>query len=175
MPRTGETQLIRGSVPAPIGRVGVVVRNAKVVEVRFRVPQRGWTADTSRDARSLQVLAQALKELQEYFRGVRRKFSVPTELDGTDFQVDAWNALSRIGFGHTATYKEQATSIGRPLATRAVGAANGRNPIPVILPCHRVVGADGSLTGFSGGLDIKKWLLEHEQKVLKGQRTTVRS
>jgi methylated-DNA-[protein]-cysteine S-methyltransferase len=153
----------------------VVVRNAKVIEVRFRVPQRGWTADKSGDARSLQVLAQALKELQEYFRGVRRKFSVPIELDGTDFQVDAWNALSRISFGHTATYKDQATSIGRPSATRAVGAANGRNPIPVILPCHRVVGADGSLTGFSGGLNIKKWLLEHEQEVLKGQRTTVRS
>jgi methylated-DNA-[protein]-cysteine S-methyltransferase len=171
----GETELVRGSVLAPIGRVGVVVRNAKVVEVRFRVPQRGWTVDRTGDARSLQVLARALKELQEYFTGERRKFTVPIELDGTDFQVDAWKALSRIGFGRTSTYKEQATSIGRPTATRAVGAANGRNPIPVILPCHRVVGADGTLTGFSGGIDIKKWLLAHEQDVLSGQRTTVRS
>ena len=175
MPRTGETQLIRGSVPAPIGRVGVVVRNAKVVEVRFRVPQRGWTAENTGDARSEAILVRTLKELQEYFAGVRRKFTVPIELDGTDFQVDAWKALSRIGFGRTSTYKEQASSIGRPTATRAVGAANGRNPIPVILPCHRVVGTDGTLTGFSGGLDIKSWLLAHEQDVLSGQRTTVRS
>jgi len=175
MPRAEESQFVRGSVDAPIGRVGVVVRNAKVIEVRFRVPQRGWTAESVGDVRSKQVLARALKELQEYFEGKRRKFSVPIELTGTDFQINAWKALTRIGFGRTSTYKEQAMSIGRLTATRAVGAANGRNPIPVILPCHRVVGADGTLTGFSGGLNIKKWLLAHEQDVINGQRTTVRS
>lgn len=175
MPRAEEMQVIRGSVDAPIGRVGVVVRNAKVIEVRFRAPRPGWNVKSVGDVRSKHVLAQALKELQEYFQGKRRKFTVPIELKGTDFQVDAWSALAHIGFGRTSTYKEQATSIGRPTATRAVGAANGRNPIPVILPCHRVVGADGSLTGFSGGLNIKKWLLAHEQDVLSSQRTTVRS
>ena len=88
------------------------------------------------------------------------------DLEGTEFQVSAWKALAKVKFGRTASYAQQATSIGRPTATRAVGAANGKNPVAIILPCHRIVGANGSLTGFAGGLDTKQWLLDHEQKVL---------
>lgn len=175
MPRVGDRDEIRGSVVTPIGRVGVVVRNAKIVEVRFRVPRRGWDDETPDTTRSQRVLSRALRELQQYFDGERRAFTVPIELHGTDFQVSAWKALSEVPYGATSTYKEQASSMGRPTATRAVGAANGRNPIPVILPCHRIVGSDGSLTGFSGGLHIKTWLLEHEQSILHGRRATVRS
>ena len=174
MTRTDD-DVLRGSISTPVGRVGVVVRNAKVVEVRFRVNGKTWTAEPIARGRSQQVMDQALKQLSEYFAGRRRTFTVPTALDGTDFQVNAWQTLARIPFGRTVSYKEQATLMGRPTATRAVGAANGRNPIPVIYPCHRVVGADGSLTGFSGGMSIKKWLLAHEASVANRPRTTVRT
>lgn len=110
------------------------------------------------------VLADAVRQLEEYFAGVRTEFEVPVELAGTDFQHAAWTVLSQIPHGQTISYAEQARRMGRPTATRAVGAANGRNPVPVIVPCHRVIGANGSLTGFAGGLDVKTWLLAHEQK-----------
>jgi methylated-DNA-[protein]-cysteine S-methyltransferase len=84
--------------------------------------------------------------------------------------VQAWNALAKVPYGTTASYAQQAASIGRPKATRAIGAANGRNPVVVVLPCHRIVGADGSLTGFGGGLPVKKWLLDHEATVAQGPK-----
>lgn len=115
-----------------------------------------------------QVLRRTAAELAEYFSGVRTTFTVPVALDGTEFQCMAWRALAQARFGTTMTYAEQAASIGRPTATRAVGAANGRNPVAIVLPCHRVVGKDGSLTGFAGGLDVKKWLLAHERAVTMG-------
>jgi methylated-DNA-[protein]-cysteine S-methyltransferase len=110
------------------------------------------------------VVASALKQLREYFAGDRTSFDLPLDLQGTEFQVDAWNALARIPFGSTVSYAQQAASIGRPKATRAIGSANGRNPIVIVLPCHRVVGADGSLTGFGGGLHVKSWLLDLEKQ-----------
>ena len=91
---------------------------------------------------------------------------MPLDLRGTEFQVAAWRALADIPYGHTASYGQQAASIGRPKAVRAIGGANGRNPVAIVLPCHRIVGADGSLTGFGGGIAVKKWLLDHEQAVL---------
>jgi methylated-DNA-[protein]-cysteine S-methyltransferase len=91
---------------------------------------------------------------------------LPLDLQGTEFQVAAWNALADIPYGHTASYGQQAVSIGRPKAVRAIGGANGRNPVAIVLPCHRIVGADGSLTGFGGGIAVKKWLLDHEQSTL---------
>ena len=109
------------------------------------------------------VLVAAVAQLEEYFDGKRTDFDLPLDLVGTNFQVACWLALDEIPFGETRTYGEQATSVGRPTATRAVGAANGRNPVSIVLPCHRVIGADGSLTGFGGGLDAKRWLLDHEQ------------
>ena len=108
----------------------------------------------------------AVTQLEEYCDGSRRDFDLPLDLQGTEFQVAAWRALADISYGHTASYGQQAASIGRPKAVRAIGGANGRNPVAIVLPCHRIVGADGSLTGFGGGIAVKKWLLDHEQRML---------
>ena len=111
------------------------------------------------------ILDEAVRQLAEYFVGDRVEFDVALDPIGTDFQRDAWTALTRIPYGETVSYGEQAERMGDRSKARAVGAANGRNPIPVIVPCHRVIGSDGSLTGFAGGLDAKRWLLEHEARV----------
>jgi methylated-DNA-[protein]-cysteine S-methyltransferase len=117
------------------------------------------------DDASHPVLVAAVSQLEEYFDGKRTDFDLPLDLVGTNFQVACWLALDDIPYGETRTYGEQASSVGRPTATRAVGAANGRNPVSIVLPCHRVIGADGSLTGFGGGLDAKRWLLDHEHSL----------
>ena len=108
----------------------------------------------------------AVTQLEEYFSGSRHDFELSLDLQGTEFQVAAWNALAEIPYGRTASYGQQAASIGRPKAVRAIGGANGRNPVAIVLPCHRIVGADGSLTGFGGGIAVKKWLLDHEHCML---------
>ena len=105
------------------------------------------------------VLQSCAMQLQEYFAGERCRFDLPLNGAGTDFQQSVWSALSRIPFGELRSYGDIAREIGRPKAVRAVGAANGSNPLPIIVPCHRVIGSNGSLTGFAGGLDIKKKLL----------------
>ena len=101
-------------------------------------------------------------QLRQYFAGERQAFDLPMHLVGTDFQQDTWRSLAQIPYGQTVSYGEQAERLGRPTAVRAVGAANGRNPLSIVLPCHRVVGANGDLTGFAAGLDTKRWLLAHE-------------
>ena len=111
------------------------------------------------------VLATTATQLDEYFAGRRRSFDIPLDPVGSDFQQTAWDALLTIPFGETVSYGEQARRLGDARKARAVGAANGRNPISIIVPCHRVVGADGSLTGFGGGIETKAWLLDHERKV----------
>ena len=111
------------------------------------------------------ILDRTATQLREYFEGTRRTFDVPLELRGTDFQQSVWLALAEIPFAETSTYSKQAAAVGRPRATRAVGSANGRNPLSIVLPCHRIVGADGRLAGFAGGLDTKRWLLDHERTV----------
>lgn len=109
-----------------------------------------------------QSLAQAKKQLSEYFARTRKVFDLPLHPTGTDFQLDVLDALQTIPYGQTRSYGEIAEQIGRPAAIRAVGAANGRNPIPIVIPCHRVIGANGSLTGFGGGLEAKQFLLQLE-------------
>jgi methylated-DNA-[protein]-cysteine S-methyltransferase len=126
-----------------------------------------WVLDPS--AEPLQKTA---RQLEEYFKGERRAFDLPLRLDGTEFQRRAWRNLMEIGYGETRSYGEQARRIGNPNASRAVGLANGRNPIPIVVPCHRVIGANGSLTGFGGGIERKRWLLAHEKLYISG-RTTV--
>jgi len=101
-------------------------------------------------------------QIRQYFEGRRRIFDVPLDLRGSDFQKAVWAEVSRIPFGRAASYGEIAHLVGRPRAGRAVGAANGANPVPIVVPCHRVIGADGSLTGYGGGLESKRWLLAHE-------------
>ena len=113
------------------------------------------------------ALAPFVEQFTAYFAGRLQRFELPLCLTGTPFQQRVWQALAGIPYGQTRSYGEQAASIGKPTAVRAVGAANGRNPLPIILPCHRVIGRDGSLTGYAGGLARKAWLLEHEQKTNK--------
>jgi methylated-DNA-[protein]-cysteine S-methyltransferase len=108
------------------------------------------------------ILGAAVDQLTEYFNGDRTEFDLPLDSAGTEFQSACWSALQEIPYGSTVSYGEQAGMIGRPTAVRAVGAANGRNPLSIVVPCHRVVAADGSLTGFAGGIDTKSWLLKHE-------------
>ena len=109
-------------------------------------------------------LQETARQLEEYFQGERREFDLPLRLDGTEFQRRAWRNLMEIPYGKTRSYSEQALRIGNPKASRAVGLANGRNPLPIVVPCHRVIGADGSLTGFGGGIARKRWLLAHERR-----------
>lgn len=108
------------------------------------------------------ILEQAATELDEYFNGSRRTFATPLAPEGTEFQCKVWKALGRIPYGESRSYSQLARQIGSPAAVRAVGAANGRNQIAIIVPCHRVIGSNGKLTGYAGGMETKAWLLEHE-------------
>jgi methylated-DNA-[protein]-cysteine S-methyltransferase len=112
------------------------------------------------------VIAQAIEQLGDYFAGRRADFDLPLDEIGTAFQLSAWSALRTIPFGETISYGQQAARLGDARKARAVGGANGRNPIAVVTPCHRVIGADGSLTGFAAGTDRKRWLLDHEARLL---------
>jgi methylated-DNA-[protein]-cysteine S-methyltransferase len=112
------------------------------------------------------ILVRTAAQLDEYFSGSRTAFDIPLDLQGTRFQLAAWRSLGDIPYGATTSYGRQAAALGIPRAARALGAANGANPVCIVLPCHRVIGADGSLTGFGGGLPTKQWLLDHEARVL---------
>ncbi|RMD83231.1 MAG: methylated-DNA--[protein]-cysteine S-methyltransferase, partial [Candidatus Dadabacteria bacterium] len=111
------------------------------------------------------ILRKAATELEAYFTGGLTSFSVPLDLRGTPFQLAVWKAVQAIPYNETRTYGEIARAVGRPKAVRAVGAAQAANPLPILIPCHRVIGADGTLTGYGGGLEIKRWLLEHEAEI----------
>lgn len=156
------------SFRAPFGEMTLYASRDALVGVSF--PGQGPPASirlaSVGETKAGGVLDHAVRELQEYFAGARRDFTIPLAPVGTSFQLAAWEALRRIPFGESRSYGWQAQALGKPKAARAVGAANGRNPLSIVVPCHRVIGADGSLTGFGGGLDTKRWLLEHEQKVL---------
>lgn len=133
---------------------------------RVDLPNRVGTGATAIEVGDIAhpILRNAAAQLVEYFDGEREDFDLPLAMTGTEFQREAWEALREIPYGTTRSYAEQAKAIGRPTATRAIGAANGKNPIPIIVPCHRVIGADGSLTGYGGGEAAKRWLLNHEAR-----------
>lgn len=146
-------------VPSPVGRLHVFVdAAARLVRLDFPGGARALSPATSDAERCAHVAAQ----LAEYFAGRRRTFDLELAADGTDFQRAVWRELRRIPYGTTISYAELARRVGKPKAVRAVGAANGHNPIPIVVPCHRVIGADGSLTGFGGGLASKRALLRLE-------------
>ncbi len=111
----------------------------------------------------------AMEQLREYFSGQRKQFELPYELRGTEFQKKVWAALEAIPYGQTRSYREIAQAVGNPKAVRAVGAANGKNPMWIVVPCHRVIGADGGLTGYAGGVELKRALLELEQRTVNGR------
>jgi methylated-DNA-[protein]-cysteine S-methyltransferase len=144
-------------VSSPIGELLLTSDGAALTGVHMlpHPSTEGWQPDRGQ-------LDSAAEQLRAYFAGERRDFDLPLALDGTPFQQRVWAALRDIPFGTTISYGELAKRVGQPTASRAVGAANGRNPIAVIVPCHRVIGADGRLTGFGGGLNRKRWLLQHE-------------
>jgi methylated-DNA-[protein]-cysteine S-methyltransferase len=150
-------------VDSPIGRLLLQSDGTALTGLYMDVPSRPpsgmheWVEDAK--ARPLQT---AVRQLEEYFSGRRREFDLPLRSDGTEFQRRVWSALTEIPYGVTWSYGELARRIGNPNASRAVGLANGRNPISILVPCHRVIGADGSLTGYGGGVERKRWLLAHE-------------
>ena len=144
---------------SPIGTVQLRGTDSALTGV-FMEPHPHHPADAVQDDAPLREVRQ---QLEEYFAGERQEFSLTLEADGTDFQRSVWQALREIPFGETMSYGEIARRIGNPGAVRAVGLANGRNPISIIVPCHRVIGADGSLTGYGGGLERKRFLLALEK------------
>jgi methylated-DNA-[protein]-cysteine S-methyltransferase len=148
---------------SPVGRLTLVGSERGLAAVLWEdeAPSPAGLGDAVEDTRH-PLLLQAQRQLAEYFAGSRRTFTVPLDPSGTQFQNKVWNALRTIPFGETRSYGQIADQIGSRKAVRAVGAANGRNPIPIIVPCHRVIGADGTLTGFGGGLAIKARLLALE-------------
>jgi len=157
-------------VESPIGPLTLVASDGRLaglyMDVRGHEPGQavlGEAATLGDDCDP--VLALTAGQLSEYFAGSRMSFTVPLELDGTPFQRAVWSGLQEIGYGQTLSYGELAKRVGTPGASRAVGLANGRNPVAIVVPCHRVVGADGSLTGYGGGLDRKRFLLALEQRV----------
>ncbi len=138
------------------GDAGGLRRIVFASEGRKHEPKSGWHRDES-------LFAEAARQLRAYFAGELTRFDLPLGLAGTAFQRKVWRALREIPFGETTSYGALAARIGRPSAFRAVGGANGANPLPIVVPCHRVIGSDKSLTGFGGGIEIKRFLLEHEQ------------
>jgi methylated-DNA-[protein]-cysteine S-methyltransferase len=160
-------------VDSPIGRLLLRTDGDSLTGLYMDVPGRPFPGmtDVEEDANA-GPLPEAVRQLEEYFAGNRRDFDLPLCLNGTEFQQRVWRALTEIPFGDTWSYGELAKWIGNPSASRAVGLANGRNPISILVPCHRVIGADGSLTGYGGGLQRKQWLLAHEglQGGRRGQR-----
>jgi methylated-DNA-[protein]-cysteine S-methyltransferase len=163
---TATTTLVSTTMESPVGPLTIVASDAGVRAVLWPTdnPKRVPLGDVQpRDDHPL--LSIAVEQLGEYFDGRRQNFDLPLDPTGTEFQQSAWTVLRTIPFGTTVSYGEQAEQMGDKRKARAVGAANGRNPISIIVPCHRVVGSNGSLTGFAGGIDTKDWLLTHERRV----------
>jgi methylated-DNA-[protein]-cysteine S-methyltransferase len=150
-------------IPSPIGKLKLVASDEGLVAILWKNdrPRRVRLADLVENP-AHPMLLRTEKELNEYFSHKRKAFTVPLDMRGTYFQKQVWEALLGIPFGETRTYGQLANQLGNPKATRAVGAANGRNPIAIIVPCHRVIGFSGKLTGFAGGLDAKDHLLKLE-------------
>jgi methylated-DNA-[protein]-cysteine S-methyltransferase len=157
--------IVERTIRTPVGPLRLVATETALVAVLFPGDPVFLAVDADRPRRHV-VLDQAERELAEYFAGTRRVFEVKTAATGTDFQVAVWHVLAKIPYGARWSYGDVARKLRRPTATRAVGGANHRNPISIIVPCHRVVGADGRLTGYGGGLERKQWLLDHEQAVI---------
>jgi methylated-DNA-[protein]-cysteine S-methyltransferase len=149
-------------ITSPIGTLTLVSNGTALT--RLSIADADAAADTHVPSEADPVLAAAREQLDAYFDMRLTQFDLPLEPRGTDFQQRVWESLRVIPFGETISYAELARRVGNPKAVRAVGAANGRNPLMIIVPCHRVIGADGSLTGFGGGIDRKRWLLEHETR-----------
>jgi methylated-DNA-[protein]-cysteine S-methyltransferase len=162
MPET----IYRTTFSSPLGRLGLACDGTSLTRLTLPTGKRGAAPPDANDEHPL--LAETCRQLADYFAGRLQNFDLPLAPVGSDFERQVWRALCEIGFAETTSYGKLAARIGRPTASRAVGAANGRNPIAIVIPCHRVIGADGSLTGYGGGLEVKRWLLDHEARVAQG-------
>jgi len=152
---------------SPIGELLLTGDGESVTGIWMQSHRSEWRR-TKAWRRDDAALASTRVQLSEYFAGERSEFDLPLAAEGTAFQRKVWTALCTIPYGETLSYGELARRIGQPSAARAVGLANGSNPLPIVVPCHRVIGADGSLTGFGGGIERKRWLLAHEARYSKG-------
>lgn len=156
------------TIESPVGPLLLTATEDGLTGVWFREHRHGPETSggslyaAASTGRAAQTLRSAAQQLDEYFNGRRRQFSLPLAASGSDFQLRVWHALSSIPFGTAISYAQLAERVGNPKAVRAVGGANARNPLSIVVPCHRVIGAGGALTGFGGGVDRKRWLLEHE-------------
>jgi methylated-DNA-[protein]-cysteine S-methyltransferase len=151
------------TVTSPVGPLRLVAENEELLEIRFLASLRPTASPGGgRDEAETDLLRETRAQLDAYFAGELREFDLPLAPRGTPFQLRVWKALLEIPYGETWSYSDVALRLASPTATRAVGAANGRNPLPIVVPCHRVIGADGSLTGYGGGLEIKRRLLRLE-------------
>jgi methylated-DNA-[protein]-cysteine S-methyltransferase len=144
---------------SPIGTLEIKGDSFGIASIRF------MDSDVYESKEIPDVLASAITQLEEYFNGLRIEFELKLNPQGTQFQKRVWKELTLIPYSKTISYRELADRLKDPLAIRAAASANGKNPIPIIIPCHRVIGSDGSLTGYAGGLHRKKWLLDHENPV----------
>ena len=153
-------------INSPVGTLKLVADDDHLLAVLWPNdnPRRVRFAINTQESNAHPILHEAEKQLNEYFRQERNSFSIPLRFIGTPFQQAVWDALNQIPFGETRSYKQIAVQVNCPKGTQAVGGANGRNPLSIIVPCHRVIGANGTLTGFAGGLEVKTYLLELESK-----------
>ena len=147
-----------GYYTGPIGKMGIVEDEGVITHVYFEDELQDMAVEEGKS----KLLEEACKQLEEYFKGDRKKFDLPLKPEGTPFMQSVWKVLQDIPYGETKSYKDIAEAIGNSKACRAVGLANNRNPIPIFIPCHRVIGANGKLVGYGGGLHIKEYLLELE-------------
>ena len=154
------------TIESPIGPLFLAADEAGLCFISFAGNKRAMTP-RKEWARNPKPLADVARQLRAYFKGELTEFDVPLNMQGTEFQLRVWDSLRKIPYGETTSYGELARRIGKPDAVRAVGTANGSNPIPIIVPCHRVIGSDGSLTGYGGGLPIKEKLLALESRQLR--------
>jgi methylated-DNA-[protein]-cysteine S-methyltransferase len=145
---------------SPIGILEIIASDYAIISAMF-------VDEAKENAEDTEILREAIRQFDEYFKGIRKDFDIKCEVQGTEFQKIAWKALMEIPYGETRSYKQQAIQVGNEKATRAVGNANSKNLISIIIPCHRVIGSNKSLTGYAGGLNRKQWLLEHENEVLR--------
>lgn len=158
--------------PSPVGTLLIAATDAGICGIYFEEHRHfkgkdGWQAVAPPSSRSDQLLVEVTRQLDEYFAGRRTVFDVPLDLAGTDFQRNVWMELSRIPFGESVSYAQHAQRLGNPKALRAVGSAIGKNPVSIIVPCHRVIGSSGAVTGYAGGLERKRFLLALENIAAK--------
>lgn len=153
--------LFYNTMPSPIGKITLVASSDSLVALYVKDEEMPKMAGAKKDQAN-KVILKTIKQLNEYFDGKRKEFDLPLAPEGTEFQNKAWQALCKIPYGEVWSYGRQAQYLKAPNAQRAVGGANGKNPIPVIIPCHRVIGSTGKLTGFAGGMEMKVFLLKLE-------------